>query len=354
MPTIWWPTAERALAPSPPPTAETLAQLGEWELIRRMGAYAAPCSFNDDAALLLPPAGQALVVNTDVLVEGIHFSDATTAPGDVGWRAAAANFSDLAAMGCRSCLGLTVGLTAPGSTNWSWVEGVYGGIAEALTTHGGELLGGDCSSGQQRQLAITALGAVDPGQPIRRSDGRPGDWLVASGSHGLSRLGLALLLGELGENARSQIPAELQARAVEAHQRPRPRFDVVEALHRCQPCGAPWRVGGTDSSDGLVAAAAAIARASGCKATLHRRALPLVPAMAALPQAEAWCLAGGEDFELVLALEPAWAETLCLMMPGCQVVGALAEPKQAGADAVVWQDSGEAITAALSGYCHFS
>lgn len=334
---------------------ETLAQLGEWALIERLGAYAPAGRFNDDAALLHPPAGQALVVNTDVLVEGIHFSDATTAPGDVGWRAAAANFSDLAAMGCRSCLGITVGLTAPGSTAWTWVEGVYDGITAALNTHGGELLGGDCSSGQQRQLAITALGAVDPGQPIRRSDGRPGDWLVASGAHGLSRLGLALLLGELGDNARSQIPAELHARAVEAHQRPRPRFDVVEALQRCQPpSGAPWRVGGTDSSDGLVAAAAAIARASGCKATLHRRALPLVPAMAALPQAEAWCLAGGEDFELVLALEPAWAEALCLVMPGCQVVGVLAEAEQAGAGAVVWQQSGEAIAADLGGYSHFS
>lgn len=342
------------MPPTQPPTAETLAQLGEWELIRRLGSFAPPGRFDDDAALLLPPAGQALVVNTDVLVEGVHFSDATTAPGDVGWRATAANLSDLAAMGCRSCLGITVGLTAPGSTRWSWVEGVYGGIAAALHRHGGELLGGDCSGGQQRQLAITALGAVDPGQPIRRSDGRPGDRLVTSGAHGLSRLGLALLQRELNPDLHGQLPAKLQTRAVEAHQRPRPRFDVVEALPVCKPSGTPWRLGGTDSSDGLVAAAAAIAAASGCRAILDRSTLPMAPSLAALPQAEAWCLAGGEDFELVLALEPDWAAALCEAMPGCRVVGELVEQAQGGASRVVWKHTGEPIASDLGGYRHFS
>ena len=94
----------------------TLAQLGEWELIRRLGAFAPPGQFHDDAALLPAADGSRLVVNSDVLVEGIHFSDVTTAPGDVGWRAAAANLSDLAAMGCTEVLGLTVGLVAPADT----------------------------------------------------------------------------------------------------------------------------------------------------------------------------------------------------------------------------------------------
>ena len=136
------------------------------------------------------------MVNTDVLVDTVHFSDATMSPQDLGWRAAAANLSDLAAMGCSEVLGLTVGLVAPGDTTWSWVEGVYQGLSEALQRYGGSLLGGDCSSGQQRLLAITALGRLGPG-PIRRGDGQPGDWLVSTGPHGLSRLGLALLQNQL-------------------------------------------------------------------------------------------------------------------------------------------------------------
>jgi thiamine-monophosphate kinase len=275
------------------PAPETLAHLGEWELIRRLGAFAPPDQFADDAALL-PEVGDGgqdggLVVNTDVLVEGLHFSEATTGAADVGWRAAAANLSDLAAMGCTEVVGLTVGLVAPASTTWSWVEGVYGGLREALDTYGGVLLGGDCSGGSQRILAVTAIGRlarVDPAEQassgqkpgdrgwgvIRRGDGRPGDLLVCTGPHGLSRLGLALLQGEFpGEPAASVAPShgappaasigstpvplpaiptespgaplgalsdpDLRERAITAHRRPVPRFDAVRALIACQPAG---------------------------------------------------------------------------------------------------------------------
>lgn len=316
---------------------ETLADLGEWELIRRLGAFAPPGQFSDDAALL-PLTNGTLVLTTDVLVEGIHFSDTTTEPGDVGWRAAAANLSDLAAMGCSEVVGITVGLVAPAATPWSWVEGVYRGLSDALAAYGGVLLGGDCSGGMQRMLAVAAVGRLpaipaagagaDGGGPwgaIRRGDGRPGDALVCTGPHGLSRLGLALLQGNLAglERIAAEAAAEAQRQAIEAHRRPKPRFDAVRALHRCRPEGLPWRVAGCDSSDGLAAAAAAIAGSSNCGALLNPTALPLEPAMAGLEEAEAWCLGGGEDFELVLALAPVWAEALVACLPGTRVIGEL-------------------------------
>ena len=337
---------------------ETLADLGEWELIRRLGTFAPPDQFADDAALL-PEVGDGgqeggLIVNTDVLVEGLHFSEATTAPADVGWRAAAANLSDLAAMGCTEVVGLTVGLVAPASTPWAWVEGVYGGLREALDAYGGVLLGGDCSGGAQRLLAITAIGrlgacpgpagnhaadqeaeagtsraATEPGfsarAVIRRSDGLPGDWLVCTGPHGLSRLGLALLQGDIAAEPAALLDPDLRARAIAAHRRPLPRLDAVRALTGCRPAALPWRVGGCDSSDGLAAAAAAIAASSGCAARLERTTLPLDPAMTGLPQAEAWCLGGGEDFELVLTLEPAWAEAMIAALPDTTRIGELVE-----------------------------
>ena len=180
-------------------------------------------------------------MNTDLLVEDVHFSDATTAAADVGWRAAAANLSDLAAMGCRDALGITVGLVAPGHTPWAWVEGVYGGMSELLEAHGGVLLGGDCSGGRQRLLAITALGRLESGRggAIRRGDGRPGDVLVCSGAHGLSRLGLALLQGET-------LPALPAAATGPGHRRP----PAAPTPLRCgggpgrQPTRAPALAGG--------------------------------------------------------------------------------------------------------------
>ena len=368
--------------PNPETRQETLADLGEWELIRRLGAFAPPGQFADDGALVPATGGGTLVVNTDVLVEGLHFSDATTAAADVGWRATAANLSDLAAMGCTAVVGITVALVAPAATPWPWVEGVYGGIKEALEEYGGIRLGGDCSGGCQRLLAITALGtwaaeatgaataanqpvAIASSGPIRRCDGLPGDWLVSTGPHGLSRLGLALLQGELRGGSAAGSPAvplaalldpSLRERAIQAHRRPRPRFDAVRALIASRPAPMRWRVGGCDSSDGLAAAAAAIGASSGCAALLNRDSLPLDPAMAGLSQAEEWCLGGGEDFELVLALEPAWAEALIAALPGTTWIGGLVAGE---AGALGWSDGapwgpGAGESAAANGYSHFS
>jgi thiamine-monophosphate kinase len=329
-----------------------LRDLGEAELLRRLAAYAPPGQLDDDAAILRPSGDASLVVNTDLLVEELHFSDATMGPEDVGWRAAAANLSDLAAMGCGPVVGITVGLVAPADTAWAWVEGVYAGLSSALGHYGGQLLGGDCSGGRQRMLAITALGRLGAGA-IRRGDGRAGDWLVSTGPHGLSRLGLALLQQELPAPQAMGLGETLQQQAIEAHRRPRPRLDAVETLARCQPPGSPWRVGGTDSSDGLAAAVTHLAVGAGCVAELNRDALPIPTELAQLPQGEGWCLAGGEDFELVLALEPAWGEALVAALPGCQRIGRLIPASGSGAaGSLLWQGSGEPV-AGSRGYSHF-
>jgi thiamine-monophosphate kinase len=78
--------------------------------------------------------------------------------------------------------------------------------------------------------------------------------------------------------------------------------------------------------------------------------------MAGLPQAAAWCLGGGEDFELVLALEPPWAEALIAALPGTTRIGALVVGETG---ALSWSDgapwgAGDGGSAAASGYRHFS
>ncbi|MFQ6539457.1 MULTISPECIES: thiamine-phosphate kinase [Aphanothece] len=338
----------------------TLAELGEAGLIDQLARFAPPGQYEDDAARLRLEGD--LVVNTDLLVEGVHFSAATTEPFHVGWRAAAANLSDLAAMGCLGALGLTVGLVAPAQTPWPWVRELYQGLRSCLDAHGGgEVLGGDCSSGQHRIVSITALGLLPPSAPgeapgsgapvIRRCDGRPGDVLVCTGSHGLSRLGLALLQRSLPPGPCQLLGDGLVARALRAHQLPVPRFDAVRALHATRPAASSWRVGGTDSSDGLVAAAAAVARASGCHARLDRAALPIEPGLAQLAEGERWCLAGGEDFELVLALESPWAAALVAALDGSHVIGRLASG-EGPPGAITWLD-GASLPSGTGGFHHF-
>jgi thiamine-monophosphate kinase len=95
----------------------------------------------------------------------------------------------------------------------------------------------------------------------------------------------------------------------------------------------------------------ALATAGGCQAVLQRSALPLDPAMAALDQAVAWCLGGGEDFELVLALAPPWAADLVAALPGAVPLGVLRS--SLGSEArLIWQD-GIAVSPGETAYRHF-
>ena len=71
----------------------TLAELGEAELLRRLARFAPPGQLSDDTSALAFDT-RPLLVNTDVLVDDIHFSDGTTSPADVGWRAVATNISE--------------------------------------------------------------------------------------------------------------------------------------------------------------------------------------------------------------------------------------------------------------------
>ena len=323
---------------------ETLAELGESELLRRLSRFAPPGQLNDDSAALGSDS-RPLLVNTDVLVDGVHFSDISTKPSDVGWRAVAANLSDLAACGAISIDGITVALVAPGNTPWSWVEGVYTGLKAALDEYGGVILGGDCSKGSQRLLSITALGRLGPLR-LHRGEARAGDILVTSGPHGLSRLGLALLQND---KALHGIPLSdaLRTAAINQHQRPVPRLAALQDLLRCKPESLPWRAGGTDSSDGLLAAIQGLCSSSDCGALLDRTLLPRTADWPKGERWDRWCLAGGEDFELVLSLPPAWAERWLALQPQSRRIGLIT----AEHNIIRWQDSRQRINA--QGFDHF-
>ena len=55
----------------------------------------------DDCAILPQKDGIDTLVSTDMLVEGSHFLLSGISPYDLGWKSAAVNISDLAAMGAR-------------------------------------------------------------------------------------------------------------------------------------------------------------------------------------------------------------------------------------------------------------
>ena len=299
--------------------------LGERGLLKRLQRYCPPNVVGDDGAILALSPQKSLVVTTDVLVENVHFSDRTTSGYDVGWRATAANLSDLAAMG-SSPLGITVGLSLPGNLEVDWVEELYQGIDGCLDLYSTPLVGGDICRSQVATIAITAFGEVNPQQAILRSSARSGDAIVVTGLHGLSRAGLELLLDP--HQADSLEAIEVQ-RLIAAHQRPLPRLDVLEHL---KDMSSQVAIAGMDSSDGLADAVGQICTMSNVGAKLERSQLKIdsgLIKLAGLERALEWVLYGGEDFELVLCLPLDLAFSLVEKVGGdAAIIGTITEEKE--------------------------
>ena len=300
----------------------TVHDIGELGLLARLGRFCSPEATKDDAALLSVAMGRELVVTTDVLVDGVHFSDRTTRAEDAGWRATAANLSDLAAMGAQP-LSLTVGLSLPATTPILWVEGLYQGIADCLAEYGGTIIGGDLCRSSVITVSITALGEVVPHRVIRRSAALPDQAIVATGMHGSSRAGLELLLNPATGQALS---AAERTYFIRAHQHPRPRLDVAAMLATLAENDSTLTpLAGMDSSDGLANAVCQICQTSGVGARLVRSHLPIPDALVrwvGADQALDWSLYGGEDFELVLCLPLDRAKALVKRLgKGAAIIG---------------------------------
>jgi len=271
----------------------------------------------DDAAVLVPAPGARLVATTDVLVEGHDFRRDLSEPADWGWKAVAANLSDLAAMGA-SGRWLLLALTAPAATPLATLEQLYSGVGEACRAFGVALVGGDVSDGPALSLAVTALGEA-AGRVVTRAGAQPGDRLVVTGplggaAAGLALLELALRRGRDGAaDAAGAASAEGgRARALlarfpglaAAQRRPHPDLGAGPRLARA---GASAML---DVSDGLAGDALHLAEASGVGVELRDRDVPLASGVA---EAAALlgrdpvelALGGGEDFVLAAALPAA-------------------------------------------------
>jgi thiamine-monophosphate kinase len=276
-----------------------LKTMGEFGFLRRvrdwLGDAGSP-ELVEDAAALETGDGR-IAVTTDALVEDVHFRFTLSSAADVGWKAVACSLSDLAALGARPRW-LFVTLGAPGTTDEVVLRGLYEGIADACRAHGAIVAGGDTVRSAKLAVTIAAVGDLD-GDPMRRSAARAGDILAVTGPLGRSGCGLNLLLsGDPSKGA----PDDALA-CIAAHRRPEPRVREGLALRRAGVRCA------MDLSDGLASDVHRLTDASGVGAEVDAAALPVAPEVARIGGARGWdaeamALAGGEDYELLVALPP--------------------------------------------------
>lgn len=292
---------------------QTLADLGEFGLVEALAERFAQgeqviLGPGDDAAVVVVPDGR-VVVSTDVLVDGRHFRRDWADAVDIGHRVAAANLSDINAMGGRATA-LTVGLAAPADLPVSWALGLAEGIAAEAALVGACVVGGDLTAADQVVVAVTALGSVD-GEPVRRTGARPGDVVALAGRQGWAAAGLAVL----GRGFRS--PRVL----VEAYRRPEPPYGAgAEGLR----AGATSMI---DVSDGLLADLGHLAHGSGVAIDVRTGAFEIAEPLQAVGAALGadpmrFILTGGDDHAIAATFKPGtvpagWREIgTCTAAPG--------------------------------------
>ncbi len=314
----------------------------EFELIRqifRNADYAQPNaqivqSIGDDCALLNIPAGQQLAVTTDSLLEHVHFP-ADADPFLLGQRALAVAVSDLAAAGAVP-LAFTLALSLP-HPDVAWLQCFSRGLAAMAQQCHIRLVGGDTTAGPLN-IGITAMGCVPQGCGLLRSGATAGELLFVSGPLGAAAAALRLFKHD------SLLSADTQQQLLDAFWTPQPQLALGQWLR-----GKAGAV--QDISDGLLADAAHIAHESGVQLCIEQHKVPLAQAAVACDAAQAlnWALTGGDDYQLLFTLTPAYQEQLQHEFPQAVCIGYV----QVGQGLQLVDDQGRLLSYTKTGYQHF-
>ncbi len=309
----------------------SLGDVGEFGLVRALTErFAADADQRvvvgpgDDAAVVRIDGGQA-VASLDMLVQGRHFRLDWSTATDIGHKAAAANLSDINAMGGRAS-SLLVGLAAPPDLETSWAMDFADGLAEECALVGASVVGGDLTRAETITISIAVLGVCEHAV-VRRSGARPTDVVALAGRQGWADAGFAVL----GRGFRS--PRVV----VEAHRRPEPPYD---AGPQAAALGATAMI---DVSDGLLQDLGHVAEASGVAVDVTTTGFEVPEPLQAVGAALGvdplrFLLTGGDDYSL-LATFP--AQTV-LPQPWRQigVVLETGEPGEVTVDGAEYEDAG--------------
>jgi thiamine-monophosphate kinase len=273
---------------------DTLGAIGESATLARIfprlpAASAQLLGPGDDAAVLSAPDGR-FVVTTDMMIHGPDFRLAWSTGHDLGWKAAASNLSDIAAMGAVPT-GLVVAIAAPVDTDVAFLEDLADGLRDgcAAMAPGCGVVGGDLSVSSVLTIAVTAFGDLEGRTPVLRSGAHVGDVIAVSGTLGAAAAGLRLLFenGVVDGEPDARAAAALRAEYPEVSVQLTPTPPIADG-RRAAIAGATSMI---DLSDGLALDARRVATASGVAFDLSAHAVGNG-------------LTGGEDHSLLATFAP--------------------------------------------------
>jgi len=283
--------------------------LAEFELISRYFANndiaftqaGLALGIGDDCALLELTAGYQLAVSMDTLNEGVHFP-AMADPYLLGQRCLLVNLSDLAAMGAEP-LAFTLAISLP-AVDEVWLDGFSRGLASVAKPNRCSLIGGDTTQGPL-SITIQVHGRVPTGQALRRSGAQPGDAVYVTGTLGDAAAALSWMQ-DCPEFDSTGLDASAATFLEQAFYAPGSRIEAGIALRGLASAGL-------DLSDGLASDLRHILSASSSRseplgAVIDVDSLPLSEVFRRHVRRDeqlAMALAGGDDYELCVAVPPA-------------------------------------------------
>ncbi len=259
-------------------------------------------AIGDDCAELDVSQSSNVLLTTDTMVEGIHFSFSYFTPYQLGKKLASVNLSDIAAMGGVpkvALLNLEVPdtLRDPGLNFWNEFAK---GLGERLSEFSTALVGGDTvrKLGKKLSLTLTIMGEIEKGKAVYRNGAKKGELIYCSGYLGEGSCGYEILMRK-----GTKLPLPLKRHLIRRHLDPTPHIHLGILLSHL---GASSMI---DISDGIATDLAHVATQSGLCALISKSRLPIsralrIGAKAIGKDPVACALFGGEDFELVWTIAP--------------------------------------------------
>lgn len=248
----------------------------------------------DDCAVMPQKSGMETLVSTDMLIEGTHFLMDDISAYRLGWKSAAVNISDIAAMGGR-CTGSFLSFALPKGLGKEWTDEFFRGYKEISSLYGCPLLGGDTTYSPDRLcISVTVTGEAPAGKSVKRSNAAIGDLICVTGNLGDSGCGLKIILEGSGRDADAE-------KLIARHYLPMPR--VKEGME-IAAAGASAMM---DISDGIGSDLRHIIEASGVGAEIDTSMIPLSNELKSKCAEYGWdplelAISGGEDYELLFTI----------------------------------------------------
>jgi thiamine-monophosphate kinase len=288
-----------------------LKELGEFQLIEALTKdvqiyhKSTIKGIGDDAAVI-DAGDKALVVTTDMLMEGIHFNLIYTPLKHLGYKAAIVNFSDVYAMNAKPKQ-MVVSLAVSGKFTFEALRDLYEGIKLACDTYRVDFIGGDTTSSVTGMaLSITVIGEVDKDKVAYRNGAKINDLICVTGDLGAAYLGLQILEREKNlfeQNKGFQPKLDGYDYVLKRQLKPEARKDMIEFFEEQKIVPTSM----IDISDGLSSELLHICSQSDAGCKIFQNKIP-VEERAEQVAAEfnleplICALNGGEDYELLFTV----------------------------------------------------